>query len=425
MSSKTRVGRVAATMITIGAMGIALAGCSTSTAGSGDANILTVGVNGGAAMKTVIATFEAANPGVTVKIQDSPDSYQQVTATQLTGGTAPDVIQVFPGTGNNVSVKIAGAKNFFADLSSESWVAGLPDAAKDLLTTKDGHVVAVPMTFSSIGAIYNTAALTEAGLTEPTTWSELLQFCSAATSAGKVAFGLGLSDAWTTQLIPYALVASLVYAEDPDFAQKQADGSTSFSDSNWKLALQKYVDMNNAGCFNPSPNGTAYAQVQEAVAKGSTLATVSVAAETAAIAKLGADGLKLDYQALPATDTAADTYLSATVGPSFAVNAKASNGDLAKKFLAYLATPETQVAYATAYGDTAAMPGDLTQDSQVAQLATGFIKKNHISTWPDQLWTSTTIQPAVFDGVQGIFSGQDTIDGVLGKMDAAFAEGTK
>jgi len=83
------------------------------------------------------------------------------------------------------------------------------------------------------------------------------------------------------------------------------------------------------------------------------------------------------------------------------------------------------VAYATAYGDTAAMPGDLTQDSQVAQLATGFIKKNHISTWPDQLWTSTTIQPAVFDGVQGIFSGQDTIDGVLGKMDAAFAEGTK
>ncbi|MGG7449714.1 ABC transporter substrate-binding protein [Plantibacter auratus] len=424
MSATTSRRRLAATA-SIAIVGLALAGCSTSAGGSADADTLTVGVNGGAAMKTVIKQFEADNPGVTVKLQDSPDSYQQVTATQLTGGTAPDVVQVFPGTGNNVSVKIAGDKGFFADVSDEAWTKDLPKAAVNLLSTSDGAIVGVPMTFSSIGAIYNTAALDEVGLVEPTTWSEVLQFCSDASAAGKVAFGLGLSDAWTTQLIPYALTATLVYANDPDFVEQQESGDASFADSAWKQALEQYQEMDTAGCFNPSPNGTAYSQVQEAITKGTTLATVSVAAETSAIASLGSDGLKLDYQAFPATDDASETFLSATVGPSFAVNAKSSKQDLAKKFLAYLATPETQIAYATAYGDTAAMPGDLQQDSQVAKLASGFISENRISTWPDQLWPSTTIQPALFDGVQAIFTGQSTIDQVLKSMDDAFAAQAK
>ncbi|MCS5714116.1 extracellular solute-binding protein [Herbiconiux sp. CPCC 205716] len=426
MSLKTQHTRALAALVTVGAVGAALTGCSTATGGgSGDGNTLTVGTNGGTGMTAVIEKFEADHPGVTVKIQDSPESYQQVTATQLTGGTAPDVIQVFPGTGNNVSVKIAGEKGFFTDLSDESWVSELPDASVDLLSAPDGAVVAVPMTFSSIGAIYNTAALAEVGLTAPTTWSEVLQFCSDATAKGKVAYGLGLSDTWTTQLIPYALTATLVYADDPDFVDQQVDGSASFSDSNWKLALQKYQEMDQAGCFNPSPNGTAYAQVQEAIAAGTTLGTVSVAAETQGIESVSGTDLDLEFDPFPATDDAAETYLSATVGPSFAVNAKAKDQDLAKQFVAYLAEPATQVVYATAYGDTAALPGDEKQEGPVAGVVGQFVSRNTISTWPDQLWPSTTVQPALFDGVQALFTGQQTVDDVLQKMDAAFVDGAK
>ncbi|NQX35125.1 ABC transporter substrate-binding protein [Herbiconiux sp. VKM Ac-2851] len=425
MSLKTQHTRALAALVTVGAVGVALTGCSTSPGGGDDANTLTVGTNGGTGMKAVIAQFEADNPGVTVKLQDSPESYQQVTATQLTGGTAPDVVQVFPGTGNNVSVKIAGEKGFFSDLSDQSWVEELPEASVDLLSAPDGDVVAVPMTFSSIGAIYNTDALAEVGLTAPTTWSEVLAFCGDAAEAGKVAYGLGLSDTWTTQLIPYALTATLVYADDPDFVQQQVDGSATFSDSDWKLALQKYQEMETAGCFNPSPNGTAYAQVQEAIAAGTTLGTVSVAAETQGIETVSGTDLNLAFEAFPATDDASQTYLSATVGPSFAVNAKASDQELAKKFIAYLAEPSTQVAYATAYGDTAALPGDETQEGPVAGVVGEFVSTNMISTWPDQLWPSTTVQPALFDGVQALFTGQQSVDDVLKNMDTAFVDGAK
>ncbi|MFJ6651877.1 ABC transporter substrate-binding protein [Microbacterium sp. NPDC091313] len=418
----TRFTRTATAALAVGALGAALAGCSTNVASSGDENTLTVGTNGSIGMKAVIDQFEKDNPGVTVTIQDSPDSYQQVTATQLTGGTAPDIIQVFPGTGNNVSVKIGGEKGFYSDLSDQSWVSSLPEASVDLLSDDDGAVVAVPMTFSSIGAIYNTDAMSEVGLTAPTTWDEVLKFCADATAAGKVAYGLGLSDTWTTQLIPYALTATLVYADDPDFAQQQVAGSATFSDSKWKQAFEQYLQMEDAGCFNPSPNGTAYAQVQEAIAAGTTLGTVSVAAETQAIETVSGKDLNLTFEAFPATDSAADTYLSATVGPSFAVNAKAKNQDLAKKFIAYLAEPATQVTYADAYGDTAALPGDQVQDTVVASTVESFVSENKISTWPDQLWPSTTIQPAMFDGVQALFTGGQSVDDVLAKMDAAFAQ---
>lgn len=420
LSTKTRL-RTASAAIAAALAAAAMAGCSTGGT-SDDENVLTVATNGGDAMKAVIAAFEDAHPGVSVEVRDAPENYQQVTATQLTGGTAPDVIQVFPGTGNNLSVKIAGDKGLLLDVSDADWAAAVPESSRDLLTTDDGALVAVPMTFSSIGGIYNQGALDELGLTAPTTWTEVLQFCADATEAGKVAYGLGLSDTWTTQLIPYALTATLVYADDPDFAQHQVEGGATFADSPWQTAMEQYVEMNEAGCFNDSPNGTPYSEVQDAVRSGDTLATVSVAAENATIATGGPDDLELTYAALPATDDPADTFLSATTGPSFAVNAATEKTDLAEEFLAFLAEPETQVAYADRYGDTAALPGDLTQDSPVAQLVTGYVTEGKVASWPDQLWPSTTVQPALFDGVQAIFSGQNTPEGVLADMDAAFHE---
>lgn len=421
LSSKTSAVRALTTLAIVGISGASLVSCSTASGGGSDTT-LTIGINGGAAMKSIIKTFEDENPGVTIEIKDSPESYTQVTSTQLTGGNAPDIIQIFPGSGGNLSAAVAGDKGYYADLSDEGWASDVPESARPLVSNSEGQLVGVPMTFSSIAGIYNVGVMEELGLKAPTTWPEVLQFCADATAQGKVAYGLGLSDTWTTQLIPYALTATLVYADDPDFTQQQKEGEATFSDSNWRQAMEQYVEMEDAGCFNPSPAGTPFAQVQTAIAQGSTLATVSVAAVTANIAAEGAADLKLEYQAFPATGDAEDTFLSATVGPTFAVNSKTKNQDLARKFVAWLAEPETQVAYATAYGDTAAMPGDLTQESQIVQTVTGFVKDDKVAAWPDQLWPAPTVQQAVFDGVQGIFSGQSTIDDLLSNMDSTFED---
>ena len=96
-------------------------------------------------------------------------------------------------------------------LSSTATGEDLTDEEKSVLRSADGEIMAVPVTVSAIGGVYNTTAMDELGLTPPTTWSELLGFCHDATASGRVAYGLGLKDAWTSQFVSYALGQPQMY----------------------------------------------------------------------------------------------------------------------------------------------------------------------------------------------------------------------
>ncbi|GAA3921247.1 ABC transporter substrate-binding protein [Microbacterium invictum] len=426
MSVKTQRGLVTG-VAAIALLGLALTGCSTSDepegSDGGDGAVVTLAANG-PAIDAVVEAFNATDPGFTVERVDTPadsGAYRELIGTQLVGGTAPDVIQIPPGGGNAISARVAGAEGYYLDLADESWGADVPEAAREQLSTDDGLLVAVPMVFASIGGIYNQTAVDAAGLEIPDTWSGVLDFCADATAAGKVAYGLGLSDVWTSQLIPYALTSTLVYGANPDFVSEQAAGDASFVDSAWVQALDAYSEMSDAGCFNASPVGTPYAQVQDEIRAGNTLATVSISSETKSIKTGAPDDVELTYTPFPATDDPADLFLPTSVGPAYGVNAASEHSDEAKEFLAYLATPEAQILFADAFGDTAAMPGDLTQDSQVVEVASAFVTDGKITTFPDRLWPNPTVQPALFDGVQAMFNGQATTTDVLNNMDAAYA----
>lgn len=421
MSSTTKCHTLRAVCAAL-TMAAALTSCSTANTPSvgGGKQVLTVATNGGSALKAVLSGFEKQNPGIKVVVKDYPQNYREIIGPQLAGGNAPDVIQVPPGGGNNVSAKLAGTRGYYTDLSDTAWAQRVPDIAREQLSTDDGRLVAVPMTLSSIGGIYNQGAMDALKLRVPQTWSEVLKLCKDARSAGKTAYGLGLSDTWTTQMVPYALTASLVYGPEPDFIDQQLEGEATFADSAWSTAMGQYLQMDRAGCFNKSPNGTPYSQVQDAIRAGDTLATVSVAAETGNIAATGPKDLKLTYAAFPATDDPQQTYLPTSVGPAYGINAKSSHRSTAQKLLSYLASPKTQVEHAKKYGDAAAMTGDLPQVTQVAAVVQKFTDVNRTTTWPDRLWPSTTTQPALFDGIQGLFSKQDSVSDVLTDMDDAF-----
>lgn len=426
LSSKTlhRLVAVSAALV----LGGTLASCSTSTdTGSGSeggatGGTLSISTNHGPATKEVVAAFEKANPDITVEVKEYAQNYREVLGTQLSGGNATDLIEIPGGGGNVISARVAGDRGFYADLADSSWAADVPDAAKEQLSLDGGELVGVPMVLSSIGGIYNQGALDAAGLSVPTTWSEVLQFCGDAKSAGLVAYGLGLSDTWTTQLIPYALTASLVYGPNPDFITEQIDGEATFTDSEWKNAFDQYLEMRDAGCFNESPNGTPYSQVQEDIRQGKTLGTVSIAAETKNIATGGPADLELTYALFPASDDPEDNYLPTSTS-GFAINADAKNAETAQTFIDYLATPEAQLIFASAFGDAAAMPGDEPATDPVSTLVSQYASENKVTTWPDRLWPSTTVQPAVFDGVQALFNDSETVDGLLSKMDSAFTQG--
>src|SRR5690606_12353718 len=113
----------------------------------------------------------------------------------------------------------------------------------DQTTMIDGKRYVLPLSLGAIGGIYNETAMAEAGLTAPTTWTELIQFCGDAKAKGKVAYAYGAQTAWNNQLFAFPLSATLVYGEGSTFSQDQAAGKATFADSEWTQVWDKVVEM--------------------------------------------------------------------------------------------------------------------------------------------------------------------------------------
>jgi len=421
--------RLIATAVTAAALALTLAACSSNAPGasggnSGDANTLTVsGINNEQqALTAVIEKFKAENPGVDVKATFSAlDQYQTTTRTQLSSGTASDIVYVWPGDGNPMAMKTLAAGNFLTDLSGQPFAQKIPESVQKV-TNIDGKTYIAPIAFSGIGALYNDDALTAAGLKAPTTWTEVLQFCADAKAAGKVAYALGGATPWNTQLINYALTPTLVYGPNPDFPQEMSEGKATFANSEWKTSFEKYKEMQDKGCFQDSPLGTNYDTTLTMVGKGDALAVVQTAGAVAGIHKAAPD-VKLTLLPLPATDDASATRMAGTTLNSYAINAKTAKSDLAKKFIDFLETEENTNLYTKTNGSLPAIPNATAQVNPAIQALADYQSENKTDPFPDQFWPNARVQQAHFDAVQGVLGGNLTIDEALQKMDAAYQQG--
>src|SRR5689334_1887007 len=244
-----------------------LAACSGGTkAGSSsgtDSKTLTLASVDQGSIEDVVKAFKAANPGIKVNFTTSgADQYQQQIRTQLSSGTAPDVMSVWPGNGNPGATYVLAKPGYLLDLSGQPWAGRLPSPVRGLSQYR-GRTYDAIFGLNGIGAVYNQQALDRAGLTPPTTWTGLLAFCRAAAGKGTPAFALGIQDNWVTQLVLYALVATTVYGDDRNFDKKMQAGQATFAQSGWTTAMAKYQDMNRAGCFQQNPLGTSYEASQE------------------------------------------------------------------------------------------------------------------------------------------------------------------
>lgn len=404
---------------------VALAGCSNN-AGGGDADktlSMFASTDSKPAYEPLIAAFEEANPGVKVNVTwGTGNEFETTQTTQLASGSGPDLLDVLPGSGGNlISVGSLAGKGYLADLSNESWTADIPESLRSQ-TDIDGKTFSYPVTLQPLGAFYNTQGLEEAGLTVPTTWTELLDYCAGAQDAGKVPFSLGLQDQWVTQLIPYSLAATLVYSEDPDWNKQLVAGDATFPDSNWADVLNKYLELNDAGCFSADPNGISFDNTLPPVADGEALGIVQVGGIFGNLQGQNED-IAYELQALPANDDAESTYIAASPGHGVGVNAASKNLDLAIKFVNFMAEPEQINAVATALGAAVpAIPNDSFEPSELLTNFNGYVASGHVAAFPDTGWPNPEIQNAHLVGIQNMFLGTETPEQVLEDMQAAVAK---
>lgn len=414
----------------LGILTLALSACSTEAAdptgsgtSTGDASsVLTFASGQQVAAEPLLAAFEEAYPEYTVEpvFIEQDAAYIQQLRTQLSGGTAPDIFKVWPGAGDAMAIGAVAADGLVADLSDEPWASDIPENLV-ALAGHEGDLYSLPATIGGIGAIYNDAAMDEVGATAPTTWSEVLQLCATAQEHGKVAYALGTKDAWTAQLLPYALTGTLVYGPNPSFTEDQTEGTASFTDSGWMEALEKVVEMDDAGCFNEGANGTAYDAQMTMVGEGAALGAVHVSQAVSAARQYAADGTTFSLAPFPATENPDDTYVPVAPGINFAMNAKAENPEAAKAFLAFVASPEGQALFATASDSSPALPAPDYEADEINQPLIDALERGRAAVYPDQTWPNTQVKEEYLIAMQELFNRDVTPAEVLQRLDDAIA----
>src|SRR5215217_5440195 len=149
-----------------------------------------------AAYEEFIDTFEAANPGITVKFETfEAANYNTILSTALAGGVGPDVMMV-RAYGGMENVASAG---YLEALTTES-VPALADFAAPAIAAEsmraDGTIYAVPFASQTQLVIYNKALFDANGLEEPQTWDELKAASQTLKDAGVIPFANGTATAW-------------------------------------------------------------------------------------------------------------------------------------------------------------------------------------------------------------------------------------
>lgn len=373
-------------------------------------------------MTEAVDAFKAAYPDVQVDLSfGEVADIQALLTTQLSAGAGPDIFAVYPGAGTANSVQILAKNDYLLDLSDREFAPRVVEGERAALGL-DGKIFGAPFTAIGIGYLYNETAMDEIGLVPPLRWGEVAPFCRAARDAGKVAYAAPWQTPWTTIQMPYALTATLLYKENPNFAYEMLDGTATFSESAWVEALEKQYEMESAGCFNTRPNGTSKDIADAAIASGETLGYVIVQSVLPALLALAPEGTKFNLAPVPATNDASETWMASGTLRGLAVNAGTDNPVAATAFIDFMMRPDIMGQFATTAGAIPALTVDTFEPNSVQAVVLEYRAAGRTVPLVDQLWPNPRVQQALIAGIQGQFSRANTALDATAAMDEAFKQ---
>jgi raffinose/stachyose/melibiose transport system substrate-binding protein len=389
--------------------------------GSGDSDSLSlVGVaDEKGPLDVLTKAYTDSGSGITFKTSYAPtDQVQTSLRAQLGGGNAPDVHALYPGSGSAMSTTDIAKAGLLADLSGQAWTSSIPENLKASFQ-HDGKVYLFSSGLTVIGTIYNKSVFAAAGVQIPKTWGELISVCEKLKAAGKVPLALGAQTQWVTQLITYALVASHVYRDTPDFDDQMLAGKATFAGSGWKESMALYMDLRDRGFFNDNPNGTTLEQSTAMVGTGQAAMAVQVAPLLPAFRDAATNKDDIDMFPFPGADTAEQVYTWSAANVGVGVHAKSKNKDAALKFIEFLGKQENINTWCEV---VAAIPLKRDASSKVDPALESFlplIDAGRVAPVGSR-WPNAEVQPTHFTVIQDLLAKKITIDDGLKKMDEVY-----
>jgi raffinose/stachyose/melibiose transport system substrate-binding protein len=373
----------------------------------------------------IVEEFHKANPNITVKIEESPnEQIGQVLKTQFQAGNAPDVVYGSPGTGNPNALGNYSEGGYLLDLSKDDWATKvIPESAKALYVLKDQQI-GIPFDVAPISEIISTAAYKQVGIEPAKSFDQVIQQCATARQKGKASlFALSGSTPPNTGIMAMELAATRVYAKDPEWNAKRAEGKVKFADSDgWKQTLNDLLVMNKSKCFQDGASGGTFDTLFQNVGSGTSLGFFGPAGS---IADLKAISKKetFDLAAFPGA-TESDQFIFASPTNAVGINKASKHIAAAKTFLQFIAQPTTQDAFAKLSGNVSlnTVLNGAEPDAAFKSIADLLKDKSKNAPLGNLAWPNGEVYNALGTGVQGLFTGQASVDDVLKGMDDAWGQ---
>ena len=373
----------------------------------------------------VIKAFEKANPNINIQVSYAPSqTYETLISTQLSNGTAGDIISVTPGGSSTEAVDTLATDGYLKNLSNQSWAGKVPSEYKESVGINN-KVYFTPMTTASLTALYNQTAVAKYHLTIPQTWNQVLQFCKAAKAAGASAYALGAATDYENQMLVYMIEATLVGNAMPNFIQERDSGKVTFADSPWLETFQKEQQMLNSGCIAQDPLGTSITAAQQEVANGQAMAYFGQSVQETQLQSLAPND-KFVLTSLPSTNDPSQTRLPIYLGGGYGINAKISPSVLpaAEKFLDFLMEPAQISAWAAATNATPAIPDPNFTPTPSLQAQIAAQKSGKFTLVADQFFPNPNVRTVWITTNEKMLAGQASPQDIVDAMDKAWDAGS-
>jgi raffinose/stachyose/melibiose transport system substrate-binding protein len=313
---------VRAAVLATAALALVL-GAASSLARGGQVTVtLLANISQQAALEVLIPNFERVYPDITVNASYVPTtSLTEVETTEIAAGNAPDIFITNPGNGSAIGISELAHAGDLAPMIRKPWTSRSLPAVTSLDKAGQALYAFTPV-ISPEGIFTNDQLFAKLGLKVPQTFAQLLEVCQKAKVDGTPAILLSGASGVALGFFLKSLAVATLYQDDTHWTAKLKAGTATFDGTvGWHPALQDFVDLNSAGCFQPG--STSETSATTTFAQGHVLMTLTTSGQKG---MLDAAGPQFPYSFHPVPDgrdpAKTDTLLM--VGLSFSVNAHSS-----------------------------------------------------------------------------------------------------
>ena len=427
-----RTLRVTLSAVTIAATA-ALFACSSSSTGSGPSGSGSGGLTPATlrlislasdqpGLDRVIADWAKIHPDIKIQASYFPsgDPYTTTVSTQFSGGNGSDFVWLISGHASPTSTQVFAKAGYLADLTGESWVGTMYAPTKPLYQL-DNKVYVRDLGMSPLAIVnYNKDYFAKNNLQLPQTFADFLSLCQNIAGKGMTPVSWGAATQAVNANDLAVLAGNTVFANNPNWLPDAVAGKTTFSQTpGWRAAVQQIADMKSAKCFSPGVSGVALTQMISDFANSKTAMMFTYGGLVGNVLQQ-TPSMKVGMFPMPAPDTA-DTRVTVQAAGGLGINAKTQHLADAKAFLDFISTPDEQAAFAqlsNLISPVDAVSGNLTGTYTDIK---SYFSGNKVLADPTAQWPNTSYNTNTGASLQGLFTGQKSVDAVLKDMDTFFA----